>query len=241
MFADIEKEYKKCIKTESNFDLYYWIIAIIILIIDGVFYYIVRSSVLLSWMITGLSILTLLIAIFLYFLFMFLHLKKTNKEIKGIHSFKVFLQIEIRRERMKQLASILREYGITTKDDIQCLIDYLYHLMPVKVSVGNTATWISVCVAIASLFLNASNETGTNFENVAISLANAINFLVIPFIITECFKSVFKTSTLFYNRRRSLLLDDLLYFKIHYIDYKHILLEEDNSPSLLQNNKKDTK
>ncbi len=232
MFKDIVKEYQKGISTEKFFDLYYWIIAIIILMIDGVLFFKVQLSIGFSWLVVIISFLVLSLAVLFYMLYQFLHLKGKNKDITEFHGFKTALQSNIKTDRIQNLLYVLKDYHFKTKEDIQYMIDYLYHQLPIKVKGGSFATWISAWIAIASLLLAASNINETNFELVVICFSYSTIFLIIPYIAIAFCKFLFNHSPFFHNKQRDLLLEDLIYIQLYYDDYKHILLEEVDSPSL---------
>lgn len=235
MFADIEKQYKKLLFFRK-FDVGYWIIAAITIIINYILY---RS---LSFKKFTNFIVPLLVFSIAYFVLEFCRLRKRHSNMSFCHFWKDRHQILV-DERINKLLYVLKEYHCQTKEEITLILNHFRGERSRKVSTGYILPWISSWIGVASFLLGAYDKktSKVNFSLIVEIGVNATIIILYPFIFYILYKMIVHDSTLTKNNRRKSLIEDLIYIILHYDDYKHILLEEDNSPSLLPNNKKDTK
>lgn len=218
MFDDIEKQYKKDLFIRKVEIVYFVSFGVSFLIFFFLYqFYFQNANFYLKCILFSFS---LIFTALLSYLYMYMGKKKSKSPSILSYIRKTY------EDRIKNLLLVLKNYEVTTKEDISLIKENFYQKKNDLPSFTTMATYLSTVAALLSLF------KGTNFLLIILFI-----FLFLYFI----FKYTFRESYIMKKNLYESIIEDLINILLYYDDYKHILFEEGNSPSLLPNSKKDTK
>lgn len=233
MYYNIEKMYKKN-NPNRNFDLFYWIGSIALLII----FVCLSLFEINQWF---LLVIFFIILIFLVVLYTIVDSKpylQNEKKVKGIvKKLKIYVN-NVENKNILNLVKILKENNITTPDKLkQCILHYQKKCSNgIKNSFWNNLT--SLIIALASFMVVGYDEkTGAiDYNKLELALESAIGIIIIMYIMLYCLKAFIDGVLVPKDRLYDELEENLTYIYMNFNEYfENIVITEKFSKKIFNN------
>lgn len=217
MFQDIEKQYKKSFK-ERQFNIFYWSIATILIILYIIFQNALKSKEFILFSI-------LFVFIIIYFATDYYETIKNTKKIKGFKQHVILYAEETRKQQLNNLIASLKFYNFKTKNDLKLAIDYFNNQRPITIESSFLAWIVSASLTIASFIEIAYDKETLSIDYTKLSIISesTLGIIFIFIVIFAFFKITFKFSYFSKKSIQSELVDDLTYIYMNFDKYKNQL------------------
>lgn len=222
MFQDIEKKYKKTFK-ERQFNILYWIIATILIILYVIFQDALKSKEFILFSV-------LFVFIIIYFVTDYFKTIKHAKKINGFKQHVILYAEETRKQQLNNLIASLRFYNFKTKNDLKLAIDYFNNQKPIKMESSFLAWIVSASLTVAS-FVEIAYDKDTHsidYTKLSVIFGSTLGIIFIFIVIFAFFKITFKFSYFSKESIQSELVDDLTYIYMNFNKYKNQLTKNKN-------------
>ena len=213
MFKDIEKIYLKKNK-ERKFNIYYWKIASIFIILSFFFKDYFNHHLL-------LILLEFILIIFRYFIKDYIKETKALDKSKNFKENILIYSNQIEKKRIEELIKSLKNNNFKTKYDIKIAIDY-FNNKTVKIESNFLAWFVSAILTISSFIEIAYDSTTQNldFTKISIILGSSLGIAILLSILIFIFNTIIKSAFFTKEKLHSDLSEDLIYIYINYEKYK---------------------
>lgn len=219
MYENIEKEYKKNLKSRK-FKKFYWITATILIFISLLFKH---DEIVRACFIYGL----LFILVSGYFIFDYkktLKSIKSKKRITSINGLNLYTK-QVEKIRINSLINSLKEYNFKTKNDLKLIIDHYNSKKPLKIEADYLGWIVSVALTLSS-FLEIAYDSQTqtiDYSKITIILGSTIGIIIVFMFPIFIFKIIIDSAILPKEKLHFKISEDLSHIYINFDKYKNQL------------------